>query len=208
MTSPSIAATEPTEPTEPWQAGFAGPGLSDLAAGAMVLASEQGQAGTGVLVTYSEGAFTRRFWSDGPPIPLIIEILPPEELKALGDQLDAQLEGAGSGLDDIPLRDFAEAIRLHLSSQASSRFAAAAFGSIATVNPGEFLGQVSWPGDVVGTIAASAGAISAQTHLAHLGTGDPAPLRKADIRSLVLALQASTVNAQWEQVLSFAEQAL
>jgi hypothetical protein len=33
-------------------------------------------------------------------------------------------------------------------------------------------------------------------------------LREADIRSLVLALQAATVNSQWQQVLSYAEQAL
>jgi len=160
------------------------------------------------MVTYSGGEFTRQFWTDGPPVPLIIELLPAGELKVLRDQLEVQLQGSGSGLDDIPLRAFLEALRLHLSPQTSDRFAAAAFGSIVAENPGEFTGQVSWPGDVAGTVQASAGAISAQTHLGHLAAGNPAPLRPADVRSLVAALQATTVSAPWEQVLGFAEQAL
>jgi hypothetical protein len=37
---------------------------------------------------------------------------------------------------------------------------------------------------------------------------DKAPLRPADVRSLVVALQAAPVSAPWDQVLNFAEQSL
>jgi hypothetical protein len=205
MTSPSAGTPETLGP---WEAGFAGPGLSDLEGGALIIAAELPEAGTGIMVTYSGGVFRRQFWTDGPPVPLIIELLTPADLKVLRDQLAAQLEGPGSGLDDIPLRAFLEAVRLHLSPGTSDRFAAAVFGTIAASNPGEFLGQVSWPGDVTGTVQASASGISAQTGLAHLAAADPAPLRPADVRSLVVALQAAPVSAPWDQVLNFAEQSL
>ena len=117
MSSPS---TDATETTGPWEGGFAG--LPDLGNGVVAIASELPEAGTGSLVSYSGGVFEMRFWTDGPPVPQIIEILSPEALKPIRDQLAAQ--------------------------------------------------------------------------------------RKADIRSLVRALQAATVNSQWQQVLSFAEQAV
>jgi hypothetical protein len=205
MTSPSAGTPETLGP---WQAGCAGAGLSDLEGGALIIAAEQPEAGTGIMVTYSGGVFRRQFWTDGPPVPLFIELLTAADLKVLRDQLAAQLEGPGSGLDDIPLRAFLEAVRLHLSPDTSDRFAAAVFGTITAPNPGELLGQVSWPGDVTGTVQASAAGIAAQTGLAHLAAAGPAPLRPADVRSLVAALQAAPVSAPWEQVLSFAEQAL
>lgn len=205
MTSPSAVTSDTTGP---WEAGFAGPGLTELEGGALIIAAESPDAGTGIMVTYAEGVFRRQFWTDGPPIPLIVEILGPGELKVLRDQLAVQLQGPGSGLDDTGLRAFLEALRLQLSPDTSDRFAAAAFGSIVEQNPGEFLGQVSWPGDVAGTVQASAGGVSAQSSLAHLTASAPAPLRLADVRSLVAALQAAPVSAPWEQVLSFAEQAL
>ena len=159
-------------------------------------------------MTYSGGIFRRQLWTDGPPIPLIIELLTPADLKVLRDRLAAQLQDPGSGLDDIGLRAFLEALRLQLSPDTSDRFATAVFGTIAASNPGEFLGQVSWPGDVTGTIAASAAGIAAQSRLAHLAAASPVRLRPADVRSLVVALQAAPVSAPWEQVLNLAEQAL
>jgi hypothetical protein len=202
MTSPSA------DSLGPWEAGFAGPGLPDLEGGALIIAAELPEAGTGIAVTYTGGVFRRQFWTDGPPVPLIIELLTSGELKVLRDQLAAQLQGPGSGLDEIPLRAFLEAVRLHLSPGTSDRFAAAVFGTITAPNPGEFLGQISWPGDVTGTVQASANGISAQTGLAHLTAASLVPLRPADVRSLVAALQAAPVSAPWDQVLNFAEQAL
>jgi hypothetical protein len=202
MTSPSA------DTLGPWEAGFAGPGLPELEGGALIIAAELPEAGTGIMVTYTGGAFRRQFWTDGPPIPFIIELLTPADLKVLRDQLAAQLEGPGSGLDDIPLRAFLEAVRLHLSPGTSDRFAAAVFGTVTTPNPGEFLGQVSWPDDVTGTVQASANGIAAQSGLAHLTATDPVRLRPADVRSLVASLQAAPVSAPWDQVLNFAEQAL
>ncbi len=201
MTAPSA------ETLGPWQAGFAGPGLPDLGGGALMIAAELPEAGTGIVVTYAGGVFRRQFWTQGPPVPLIVELLTSGDLKVLRDQLAAQLEGPGSGLDEIGLRAFLVAVRLHLSPGTSDRFAAAIFGTITAPNPGEFLGQVSWPGDVTGTVQASAAGVAAQTGLAHLTAADPAPLRPADVRSLIAALQAAPVIAPWDQVLNFAEQA-
>lgn len=204
MASPSA------ETSGPWQGGFLGSDFPD--GGTIAIASELPEAGTGILISYSEGAFTRRFWTTGPPVPLLIEVLTPEDVKAIGDQVAEQLRGPGSGLDDIPVRDFLETVRLYLEPGTSDRFTAAVFGAIAQVNPGELQGQVSWPGDVVGVVLGSADGVSAQTHLAHLSAGTLAPLRNADLRSLVLALEVatttSTIDPLWQQMLNFAEQAL
>jgi len=200
MTSPSISAVETTGP---WQGTLSGIGLPDNSDdGAVIIAAEQAAGPTGILVSYADGQFTSRFWSAGPPIPLLIEILSPASVKAIRDQVAQQLQGPGSGLDDIPLRDFVE-------TETSDRFTEAVFGSIAQVTPGEAQGQVSWPGDVVGTVLSNG---SAETHLAHLPTADPAPLRQADLRSLVSALQKALANPGldplWQQVLAGAQQAL
>lgn len=208
MTAPSVGAVETTGP---WEGGFIGPGLSDLISGEVIILSELPEAGTGIAVSYSGGIFTRRFWTTGPPVPLIIEILSPEEVKAIGDQVHDQLRGAGSGLDDIPLRAFLETVRLYLDPAASDRFTTAVFGSIVQVNPGELQGEVSWPGDVVGTVLSVDG-VSAQSNLAHVPAGNPAPLRKADLRSLVFALEnaiaTSVIDPLWQQMLTLAEEAL
>jgi hypothetical protein len=209
MASPSVSTAETTGP---WEGGLAGPGFSDLSGGGeVIIASQLPEAGTGILISYSEGIFTRRFWSTGPPVPLLVELLSPEEVKAIRDQVAEQLRGPGSGLDDIPLRAFLETVRLYLETAASDRFTEAVFGSIAQVNPAELQGEVSWPGEVTGTVLSVDG-ISAQTHLAQVPAGNPVRLRQADLRSFVLslesALSAQAIDPLWQQMLSIAEQAL
>lgn len=208
MTSPSVNVAETTGP---WEGGFAGPGFSDLSDGAVIIVSQLPEAGTGILVSYSEGIFTRQFWTTGPPVPMLIELLSPEEVKAIGDQVAEQLRDSGSGLDDTPLRAFLETVRLYLETEASDRFTEAVFGSIVQTNQAELQGQVSWPGDVVGTVL-SADGVSAQTHLAQVPAGNPVPLRKADLRSFVFALEGAlstqAIDPLWQQMLSAAEQAL
>jgi hypothetical protein len=204
-------ATGAAEATGPWQGGFSGPGLPALG-GAVVIAAQLPDDGAGILVSYSGGIFTRQFWTTGPPVPQIIEILPPEEVKAIGDQVAEQLQGPGSGLDDIPLREFVETVRLHFEQEASDRFEEAVFGSITQASPGGLQGQVTWPGDVIGTVQGSADGVSAQSHLANVVAGNPAWLRNADLQSLVIALQdalaTSATDPLWQQMLTFAEQAL
>lgn len=70
MSSPS---TDATETTGPWEGGFSS--LPDLGGGGVAIASELSEAGTGSLISYSGGVFEMRFWTDGPPVPQIIEIL-------------------------------------------------------------------------------------------------------------------------------------
>lgn len=208
MTSPAVNVAETTGS---WEGGFAGPGFSDLSDGAVIIVSQLPEAGTGILVSYSEGIFTRQFWTTGPPVPMLIELLSPEEVKAIGDQVAEQLRDSGSGLDDTPLRAFLETVRLYLETEASDRFTEAVFGSIVQTNQAELQGQVSWPGDVVGTVL-SADGVSAQTHLAQVPAGNPVPLRKADLRSFVFALEGAlstqAIDPLWQQMLSAAEQAL
>jgi hypothetical protein len=205
------ASSGSSEPAGPWAGGFSGPGISDLG-GAVLIASELPQAGTGILVSYAEGQFTRRFWTTGPVVPEVIEILSRDQVHAIRDQVAGQLMGPGSGLDDIPLRTFVETVRMYFEPQASDRFTVAAFGSISQLNPGELQGTVSWPGAVIGTVLGSANGVSAQTHLAHMAAGNPSPLRSADLQSLILALHSalaiSAIDPVWQKMLSFAEQAL
>jgi len=86
------------------------------------------------------------------------------------------------------------------------------FGPITQSSPQGLQGQVTWPGDVIGTVLGSADGVSAQSHLANVAAGNPAWLRNADLRSLVIALQEALGTAQpdplWQQMLAFAEQAL
>ena len=104
MTSPSAGTPETLGP---WEAGFAGSGLSDLEGGALIIAAEQPEAGTGIAVTYSGGVFRRQFWTDGPPVPLFIELLTPADLKVLRDQLAAQLEQGDQKIESAAAdRDF------------------------------------------------------------------------------------------------------
>jgi hypothetical protein len=201
---------DPNAATGPWAGGFSGPGLSELG-GAVIIAAELPDAGTGILVSYSGGRFTRQFWSAGPPVPQFIEVLSPEQIHAIKDQVAAQMVGIGSGLDDIPLRSFVETVRMYFEPDASERFTSAAFGSITEITPGTLAGELSWPGDVVGTVVGSADGVLAQSHLAHVAAADPVPLREADLESLLLALHGALANPAidplWQQMLIFAERA-
>lgn len=208
MATPAPAVAEATGL---WQGGFSGPGLPALG-GAVVIAAELPDEGAGVLVSYVGGVFTRQFWATGPPVPQIIEILTPDEIRTVRDQVVEQLQAPGSGLDEVPLREFLEAVRLHFQRDASQRFAEAVFGSIAPSSPLGLQGQVTWPGDVIGTVLGSADGVSAQSHLANVAAGNPAWLRTADLRSLVSALHqalaSGPIDPLWQQMLTFAEQAL
>jgi hypothetical protein len=199
------------EDTGLWQGGFSGPGLPALG-GAVVIAAQLPDDGAGVLVSYAGGVFTRQFWTTGPPVPQIIEILKPAEVAAIRDQVVEQLRSPGCGLDEVPLREFVEAVRLHFTQDASHRFADAVFGPITQTSPQGLQGQVTWPGDVIGTVLGNSDGVSAQSHLANVAAGNPAWLRNADLRSLVIALQQALGTAQldplWNQMLAFAEQAL
>jgi hypothetical protein len=208
MATPAPAAAEATGL---WQGGFSGPGLPALG-GAVVIAAQLPDDGAGVLVSYAGGIFTRQFWTTGPPVPQIIEILKPDEVAAVRDQVVEQLHTPGCGLDEIPLREFVEAVRLHFQQDASQRFAQAVFGSITPSSPLGLQGQVTWCDDVMGTVLGNPDGISAQSHLANVAAGNPAWLRSADLQSLVIALRQALDTAQldplWQQMLTFAEQAL
>jgi hypothetical protein len=204
-------APDADEATGLWQGGFSGPGLPALGGG-VVIAAQLPDDGAGILVSYSGGIFTRQFWTTGPPVPQVVEILQPDEVRAVRDQVAEQLDGPGSGLDDVPLLDFVETVRLHFEQEASERFAGAVFGSITPANPAGLQGQVTWSGDVIGTVLGSTGGVSAQSHLANVAAGNPAWLRSADLQSLVIALHQALATAEidplWQQMLTFAEQAL
>jgi hypothetical protein len=187
------------------------PSLPDVGSGAIAVISQQAGADSGVLVSYS-GVFTSQFWTTGPPVPFLIEILQPEQVRQIRNQVVEQLRGPGSGLDDLPLRAFAEAARLYLEPEASSRFTLATFGAITQPAAGDLQGEVSWSGGVAGTVLGSGGRVLAQSHLAPVPAGKPAPLREADLRSLVRALQCAVdtqdIDPLWKQMLSLAGQVL
>ncbi len=213
MATPSSGSAGPTGP---WQSGFPAPtpppALPDLDTGSITIVSQGSTPDSGSLVRYAGGIFTSQFWSTGPAVPLLIEVLQPDALRKIRHEVAEQLHATGSGLDDIPLLAFAEAARLYLEPDASDRFTAAVFGAVTEPGPGEFLGTVSWPGGVVGMVLASGQEVSAQTHLPPVPAGNLTPLREADLRSLVEALDGALASAAidplWQQVLSIAQQAL
>jgi hypothetical protein len=225
---PMTDITPPPETTTPWQGGFSGspspPSPPNLEAGAIVVVQAASAEGTGVQITYMDGAFYRSFWTVGSNAdPTLIEMLAPATVRQIRTQLVDQLASSATGLDDIPLKTFVEAADQYLQSRSSERFSNAVFGTITEqTTPSLFLdGAVSFPNGVVGTIQYTAGRIVAETHLSVLPAAQPspplspgpAPLRVADLRSLAQALQLALsdqpgIDPAWQQVLTVTQNEL
>jgi len=201
-------------PDQPWEGGLSVPVLPPhvpLFDSAAIVVAQQSDAQAGVAVSYSRGIFTRQFWSTGHPVPGVIEVLKPQDVRKVRDQVREQLARPGDGLDQLPLRAFVTAADVYLSPEPSTRFGSAVFGAIAEQAPGQFLGAVAYPGGVAGTIAGSSAGVSAESHLGPLPPGFQAPLRTGDLRSLISSLEnalaAGGIDPQWQQMLAFAQQA-
>lgn len=207
--------TSSPETTTPWQGGFSGqpdpPAPPNLVVGTIVVVQAASAEGTGVQITYMDGAFYKSFWTLGSSaVPTLIEMLTPATVKQIRTQLVDQLASSATGLDDVPLKAFAEAAHQYLQSRSSERFSTAVFGTITEqTTPSLFLdGAISFPNGVVGTIQYTAGRIVAETHLSVLAAAPPsppAPLRVADLRSLAQALQLALsdqpgIDPAWQQV--------
>jgi hypothetical protein len=199
---------------EPWEGGFCvpfpPPGVPPFDSAAIVVAQQSG-AETGVTVFYSGGIFTRQAWSTGPPVPLLIEVLKPQDVQQIRDQVREQLAVPGDGLDHLPLRAFVTAADVYLDPQPSTRFLKAAFGAIAEQAPGQLLGETACPDGVAGTILGSDAGVSGESHLGPFPPGAQAPLRVGDLRSLIYSLEnalaAEGIDPLWQQMLTFAQQA-
>ena len=130
---------------QPWEGGVAVPALPPhvpLFDSAAIVVAQQSDAQAGVAVSYSRGIFTRQFWSTGHPVPGLIEVLKPQEVRQVRDQVREQLAAPGDGLDHLPLRAFVTAADVYLSPEPSTRFDRAVFGTIAEQAPGQLLGAV------------------------------------------------------------------
>ena len=199
---------------QPWEGGlsvpFPPPHLPAFDSAAIIVA-QQSDAQTGVTVSYSRGIFTRQAWSTGHPVPLLIEVLPPQDVKQVRDQVREQLERPGDGLDHLPLRAFLTVADGYLSPDPSTRYRAAVFGAITLQAPGQLLGTVSYPDGVAGSVAGSDTGVSGESHLGPLPAGFLAPMRPGDLRSLSLSLQdalaAGGIDPLWQQMLTYAQQA-
>lgn len=208
------AIIPPDAMTAPWQGGFSVPVQPPVppAFGSATIMIAQQSGTTGTVVSYANGIFTRQFWSEDGAVPLIVEVLQPSALREIRDQVVEQLECPGSGLDDLPLRAFVEAVGVQLRCTPSDRFAEATFGPITQPAPHELLGVVTFPNDVTGTVLGSIAGVSAETHLSALPAGRPTPLRVGDLRSLVwtleIALATQDIDPLWQQMLSCARQVL
>jgi hypothetical protein len=212
--------TPPPETTTPWQGGFSGPPTPpsppNLEAGTIVVVQAASAEGTGVQITYMDGAFYRSFWTVGSnAVPDLIEMLAPATVRQIRTQLVDQLASSATGLDHVPLKAFVEAADQYLKSRSSERFSNAVFGSITEqTTPSLFLdGAVNFPNGVVGTIQYTAGRIVAETHLSVLPAAQPSPLRVADLRSLAQALQLALsdqpgIDPAWQQVLTVTQNEL
>ncbi len=199
---------------QPWEGGLSVPVLPPqvpLFDSAAIIVAQQSDAQSGVAVSYGRGIFTRQAWSTGHPVPGVIEVLKPPEVRQVRDQIREQLGTCGDGLDHLPLRAFVTVADVYLSPEPSTRYRAAAFGTIAQQAPGQLLGAVAYPDGVAGSVLGSDAGVSAESHLAPLPAGFLAPLRAGDLRSLIgslgNALAAGGIDPQWQQMLAFAEQA-
>jgi hypothetical protein len=199
---------------QPWEGGLSVPALPPhvpLFDSAALVIAQQSDAQAGVAVSYGRGIFTRQFWSTGHPVPGLIEVLKPPAVRQVRDQVLEQLARPGDGLDHLPLRAFVTAADVYLNPEPSTRFARAAFGTIAEQAPGQLLGAAAYPGGVAGIILGSDAGISAESHLGPLPSGFQAPLRIGDLRSLISSLQnalaAGGIDPLWQQMLTFAQQA-
>ena len=197
-----------------WEGGLSVPVLPPnvpLFDSAAIVVAQQSDAQAGVAVSYSRGIFTRQSWSTGHPVPGVIVVLEPQDVRQVRDQVLEQLAVPGDGLDHLPLRAFLTAADVYLNPEPSARFNSAAFGTITEQAPGQLLGEVSYPGNVAGTILGSDAGVSAESHLGPLPSGFQAPLRVGDLRSLISslgnALAAADLDPLWQQMLTFAQQA-
>ncbi len=199
---------------QPWEGGVSVPVLPPhvpLFDSAAVVVAQQTDAQAGVAVAYNRGIFTRQAWSTGHPVPGVIEVLPPSEVRQVRDQIRAQLGVRGDGLDHLPLRAFLTVADVYLSPEPSARYAAAVFGTIAEPAPGQLAGTVTYPDGVAGTVVGSATGVAGESHLGLLPQNFLAPLRTGDVRSLAFhlekALTAGDLDPLWQHMLAFVQQA-
>ena len=193
-------------PDQPWEGGISVPVLPPNVPfhdSAAIVVAQQSDAQTGVAVSYSRGIFTRQSWSTGHPVPGLIEVLKPEDVRQVRDQILEQLAIPGDGLDHLPLRAFVTAADVYLNPEPSTRYSTAVFGTIAEQVPGQLLGAVAYPDGVAGTILGSDVGVSGESHLGPLPAGFQAPLRVGDLRSLISSLEnalaAGGIDPLWQQ---------
>lgn len=205
---------QPNAAAQPWEGGLSVPVLPPhvpLFDSAAIVVAQQSDTQAGVAVSYSRGIFTRQFWSTGHPVPVLIEVLKPPDVQQVRDAILEQLDAHGDGLDHLPLRAFVTVADVYLSPEPSHRYRRAVFGAIAEQAPGQLLGAVSYPDGVAGTMVGSDQGVSGESHLAPLPAGFLAPLRAGDVRSLILSLEnalaAGGIDPQWQQMLTYAQQA-
>jgi len=199
---------------QPWEGGVSVPVLPPhvpLFDSAAIVVAQQSNPQTGVAVAYSRGIFTRQAWSTGHPVPGVIEVLKPQEVRQVRDEVREQLAVPGDGLDHLPLRAFVTAADVYLNKEPSARFSRAVFGAITEQAPGQLLGAVIYPDGVAGTIVGSDAGVSGESHLAPFPSGFQAPLRVGDLRSLISSLENALagggIDPLWQQMLTFAQQA-
>ena len=86
---------------QPWEGGLCVPVLPPhvpLFDSAAIVVAQQSDAQAGVAVSYGRGIFTRQAWSTGHPVPGVIEVLKPQEVGQIRDQVREQLDRRGVGL--------------------------------------------------------------------------------------------------------------
>ena len=195
-----------------WEGGFTrpvpAPAVPQFDSGAIALA-QRADDQAGVLVSYSNGIFTRQHWTTGHAVPDLIEVLKVPDVRQVRDQVLDQLAGPDDGLDRLPLQVFVTVAGSYLSPVPSTRFSRAEFGAIDGHAPGDLQGEVSWPDGTAGTIHGNEQVVSGESHVAPLPAGSLAPLRVADLLSLAASLDkavaAGGLDPRWKQMWYFVQ---
>jgi len=200
---------------QPWQGGVSVPVLPPhipLFDSAAIVVARQSDSQTGEAVSYNRGIFSKQSWSIGHPVPGVIQVLKPDEVRQIRDHVRDQLASRAGGLDDIPLRAFLAVADVYLDHETSSRFGRAEFGAIGERVPGQLQGEVTYTDGVAGTVVGSDEGVSAQSHLRLFPPGYEAPMRVGDLRSLISSLQNAlaeqNLDPLWQRMLTFAQQAI
>ncbi|HSV66525.1 MAG TPA: hypothetical protein VLJ59_11540 [Mycobacteriales bacterium] len=163
------------------------------------------------IIDFSDGIFTLGLQAARPGVvvPLILRILGPQELAALLDALQDQLDEPqpDPNLDLAALRAFVEVLTDKVGGGASNLFERARFADIGRDAAGAIVAHLGIGIDTVGTIHDSGCAITFSQRAIPLPPGPFRPLSQAERDSLVAALTAFLDNNPgadplWRQLLT------
>jgi len=163
------------------------------------------------IITYSEGTFTlgRRAVRPGIMVPMVLQVLDPQDLSALLSALQDEVDHPPKDLtpDMAALRAFIEVLAGKVGAAASNLFEQARFAGITKDACDAIVAHLGLGIDTAGTLYDAGGTVSFSTHVIPLPPGPFQPLSQPDRDSLVAALTTYLDNTPqadplWRELLN------